>query len=152
MTINTSITIGSATIQRGAYTTPPPEIVTLTSSNGKELQLQLLYREIDKRGTIETNILGIQSETPDLVLTVDATFPEGVTKGKLSLTKHEIFLTASYCDGDVLNGVCSVIRDVTPYFGIPLLARGSVAPELFLNQAILMLEQEIKKLKDKIGG
>ena len=135
---------------KGRYVICPPKECGVIGGNGSGAILLTDYKLLDSRALVERSILDAQHNGAQTTLVLDAPLPNGVTEGKLSLEKWQLFLTGNYVGETKVNVVYTVSRDFTPNFKLPLLLKGSNSPEVTYNQAIKIIDEEMQSMWEDI--
>ena len=134
-------------ISSGVYYEPPDENMNLNRS----LELKLAYNLIDKRSMEHRSISQIKFDGKNTVITLNNDLPQHVTGGKLSVDKWELILNINYVRHTKTNSTYRVLTDFTPYLNIPLMKGALNKSDSVFNEAITKLDNEIKKIWDKLG-
>lgn len=134
----------------GKYITPPTGTVTLSGGHGESLLLELKYSIIDNRNIEERLIKDIQFVNNETLLTLDYPLPSSVEMGRLSLEKWEAQLSVPYLGETALNIGYKIFQDFTLNYKLPLIVKNNPDYHLIINNALIKIDQEIKKLESLI--
>lgn len=137
-------------VSKGEYLETPPKESDV-SGFGSDAKFEVTYKIIDNRKTIERVIDFIDIQTDVAHLVLNYSLPRGITQGKLSVEKWEVYITSNYLGESKVNAEFEIIKDFTPIFRLPLLAENSFSHELTHNHAIVMLENKIAELEDRLN-
>jgi hypothetical protein len=135
----------------GRYVVSPDKIPQLLGGRGQNASFELEFKLLDNRSICERTIVGIITENNVTKLTLDAKLPEGVIEGKLSVNKWEAALTSNYVGQDKINESYTVVRDYTPFLGLPLTLAGSFSPETVYNLAVNIIDKKMREMQDQIN-
>ncbi len=136
---------------RGRYIQPPNFISFLADGSGVGAVLELEYRIIDDRTTIERGIDNIILQDDKTIITVNFPLPVGLLIGKLSVEKWKIELTQPYIGESAIHENYELCRDFTPNLKLPISVRGNFRMETLYNQSIIILDEQINQLKNTIS-
>lgn len=131
---------------KGRYIVEPGERVEVSGGAGSGAVLEVLFVECDDRTVVERTIKEVKTNQETLI-TIDAPIFTGVTEGKLSVKKWEIYLTSNYTGKSVVNLPCFFIKDFTPEEKLPLLSQNSANIVSVFNQAMLKIDQKFSHLE-----
>ena len=135
---------------KGKYIYCPPKECEVIGGSGMGAVLLVDYKLLDNRALIERSISQIQHNGAQTVLILDAALPNGITEGKFSIEKWQIFLTGNYMGESKVNTTFTISRDFTPNMGFPLLLKNSLSPEVTYNHSMKLLDQELQAIWDEI--
>lgn len=138
-------------LSKGIYLQFPPKENKLTGK-GNGAQVSLEYNLIKDRKMIERQVISAQNQDSNTIIDLNYKLPENVTAGKISMSKYKAFLTSNYIGDTKKNAQYTIIRDFSPNFRFPLLAKGSNKLEETLNHTIIELDKKIKELENKINS
>jgi hypothetical protein len=137
-------------INNGKYISIPKENTNLFGGNGNGATISTIYSTSVNRKMIDKQVISSYCENNGTVLELDSELPIEVTEGKLSLYKHRAFLTSNYIGETKKNCQYHVIRDVSPFLGLPLLLKNSNKNEESYNHTILKVDKIIHDLQVQI--
>lgn len=132
----------------GKYIICPNNIVSVSGGFGSGARLELVYKILDLRANLDRSITKIDNRNSETIIDLNYYLPDGLKEGKISCEKYTLILKENYKGENKINVEYSILRDVTPYFGIPLAPKNTKTLDLIFNEAILKIDQELKKLKD----
>ena len=132
----------------GVYYTAPEE--TITTDGG--LVLNLTYGVTEKRTIEERNISQIGFDGKNTIIQLNSNLPPKLNAGKLSVDKWEVTLNINYMEKNKINSLYRVLVDFTPNLNMPLM-RGDLKQNTSIyNEAIVEIDNQIKKIWDELGS
>lgn len=138
-------------IEKGKYLSPPENPVSFTSDSGQGAKFELKYKECDNRTIIERNIQDIHIKEGKTFINLDYSLPLNVKQGKLYVEKYVLILDSPYMGDTELNINYELFRNFTPYLRMPMLLKNSMSPDVILNKSLIMIDEELFKIKQKLG-
>lgn len=140
-------------LNSGRYSTVPDSSnVTFTNGSGSGCQLNIEFRSKSERSLIRREILNVIPEKNALTLFLDQSVPKNQKAGVLTLSKQKIVLETDYM-GVSSRGVShEIIRDFTPNYRFPFAAPNSQNIEFVFNQAMSILDRELKRIENRISS
>ena len=133
---------------KGKYFKEPQNELGVIGSLGKGALFEVAFKEMDTKKLIERQVEFIEYNIPCTIY-LNAPIPNGVTKGRLSIDKWELFLSANY-DKNLINIEYEIIQDFTSHLGLPLLAQNSFSKDSVINKSFHILDARIKELEEQI--
>lgn len=136
----------------GLYINPPAKQSFLFGGNGNGAIVELEYIAQPNRTFIERNIQLIERNTigKNIYLYLNYALPSGLASGIVSTPKWDMRLVGEFLGDDMLNVKCEIINDFTPNLKLPLILPQSIAREPLINKSLVILDAEIKALKDRL--
>ena len=138
-------------IEKGKYIIPPTNPVSFISDNGSGAQIELKYKECDNRTVIERTIQDINIKDNKTYIYLNYSLPPNIKNGKIYVEKHVLILDSNYLGSTESNIGYELFRNFTPHLKMPLLLKNSLSPDVILNKALLIIDEELHKIKNKIG-
>lgn len=136
---------------KGIYIQTPDETCkTFSHDNGEGAVLDVKYKIIDNRQTLERTIQHVDQDHLSAILHLDYPLPTGLIQGKLSMEKWEIALDTNYPFETKIESECHICNDFTGHLGLPVMSRNSFNQESVYNHSISLIDQKIKELEDRI--
>lgn len=135
----------------GKYIESPQNPIEVYSKTGEQLLLEIKYMETSNRTIIERTIKDIHISNGKTYITLDYSIPPNVTNGKISCEKNILLLSSNYAGETKRNIKYEVFVHFTPNIKLPLLVKNSLSSEAILNKALLLIDEEIGKIKQKIN-
>lgn len=135
---------------RGRYLEPPAKICNVANGSGSGAVVEVEYNVYENRAMLDRQVESMEISNGKTTLTLNYSLPNGVNSGKLSVDKWILYLTTPYTKGDKLAQKYDVTADYTPHYQLPLLARNSFSVESIHNQALIMLDNKIRELEERI--
>mgnify|MGYP001582549100 CR=1 FL=1 len=137
-------------ISKGKYIEVPNNITELKGGNGNNASIEVGFKLTDHRSFVERDVQKIEfKEAGTFVYLVYGLF-EGIKDGKLSIDKWEITFNSDYVGENKTNQSFQLVRDFTPNYKIPLIAKNSQNPESSVNHGFAVLDKKIAELEEKI--
>ena len=131
---------------RGRYYSAPPRYCNLFGGSGDGAQIDVEYKELDRRTKLTTRIRSIDYLKEYSRIFIDHNISEEIAGGILTCEKFELFLTQPYL-GETRHGAgYQILHDFSSYLNLPLMSRNTFAVDIVFNRAVLMLEEKIKEL------
>lgn len=134
----------------GRYIEPPQNSSSLSGGNGSNAQIFLSYRVINNRKMVDKQVISCKYNNGITSVELDSSLPSGVKDGKLSMRKFKGWLTSNYIGQTQRDIKYHVVRDATPFLGMPFLSKNSNKNEEFYNHTILQLDHKLKDLQRQI--
>lgn len=138
-------------IEKGKYLQIPTNPVNINSSNGINAQFELKYKECDNRTTLDRTINSINIKDNKTFIYLNYSIPQNIKQGKLYVEKNYLIIDSPYMGTKEKNIRYEIFRNFTPYHKLPLMIKNSLSPDVIYNKAMLQIDLELKKIKDKIG-
>lgn len=140
-------------LNSGRYSTTPNSFnITSTNGIGSGCQLNIEFRSKSERSLIRREILNVIPEKNTLTLFLDQPVSKNQKAGVLTLSKQKIILETNYM-GVSSRGVShEIIRDFTPNYRLPFAAPNSQNIEFVFNQAMSILDRELKRIESRISS
>ncbi len=138
-------------IEKGKYILPPINPISFNSDNGSNGQIELKYKECDNRTVIERTIQDINIKDNKTYLYLNYSLPPNIKNGKIYVEKHVLVLDSNYLGSTENNISYELFRNFTPHLRMPLLLKNSLSPDVILNKALIMIDEELHQIKNKIG-
>lgn len=135
---------------KGRYAQPTESIVNIFGGNGNGAELEVEFQVIDDKSIIERQILMINYLPQYSEIFIDYPLPNGIKKGSISCNKYELLLNSNYLESTKRNEEYEISRDFSPYLRLPLMSKNSFSTDLIYNNGMLILENKIKELEEKI--
>lgn len=135
---------------KGRYLKEPESELTVIGSMGSGAVFKTIFKEMDCKQLIERQIEYIEYNIPCVIL-LNSPLPKGVSKGKLSLNKWELFLSTNY-SRNLVNSEYEIIQDYTSNYKLPLLATNSLSREPIINKSFSMIDEQLKNLQSQIDA
>lgn len=133
---------------KGKYLKSPENELNCVGGSGKNGRFSVVFKEINTSQIIEREIEHIDYNVPCIIY-LNSILPQGVTFGKISVNKWELFLSSTV-DKNILNGQYEIIQDYTSHLSLPLLLPNSLSKEPLLNKSLTIIDEEIRLLKAEI--
>lgn len=138
-------------LEKGKYITPPENPVSFSCDNGKDLQIELKYKECNNRTVLERTIQNINIKNNKTYLYLNYSLPPNIKSGKIYVEKNVLILDSNYLGSTESNVNYELFRNFTPHLRMPLLLKNSLSPDVVLNKALLIIDEEIHQIKSKLG-
>lgn len=138
-------------LSKGEYVEAPDKHAEIIGDIGTGAKFEIEYKLIDHRKTIDRVIDHIEIKTDSAHVYLNYSLPRGVTQGKLSIEKWEAYLNSNYLGDSKVGANFEIIKDFSPKYNLPLIAENSFSHELVHNHAIVMLENKISELEEKLN-
>lgn len=146
---NGSITSVSL-LEKGKYVTIPNLKNEIIGGSGSGAELELQYKELEWKTLIRTvDIIAKNFATTSLY--INYPLPNGVTEGRISIKKWSVTLTGNYIGESKFDVDFQFCKDFTSELNLPLMAKGSLCPELIYNQAMNILDIRISDLEKRFN-
>ena len=130
---------------KGSYLDRPDSTLIIDSA-----EIDLVFSPSDKRVIEDRSISNILYSDDKTILELNHALPPNLINGKLSVEKWELILNSNYSKETKVNGTYRVLTEFTPNLNLPLLRTDLSKNEAILNQALMIIDKEIKELKDKL--
>ena len=137
--------------QRGLYIEPPGVLNSVNGGTGSGCSVEVSFKLIDFRSFAEKDVQKIEFKSAETYLYLVYPLPKGIKEGKISAEKWELTLSTEYPGDTKLNQPLEIIRDFTPNYNIPLVAKNSLSSYITTNQALTLIDKKLKELEDKIN-
>lgn len=138
----------------GKYIIPPGSNCEFISvnGNGNGLVLNLSYKICSSKNVLKRYVKFIRKdiENNKTYLILDYSLPNNLKNGNLSLSKYEILLSNLYLEETKFNVNYELIKNFTPNCKFPLLLKNSISYDVIFNKAMILIDEEINKLKNEI--
>lgn len=136
--------------KRGKYTVTPNAQANVSGFYGKNCVLEVEYALINNRKLVEKQVVALSKDNGQTFIYLNGAIPDGITMGKLSIEKWEIYLTEKYQGDTKVNVKFETIQDFTPYYNVPLLAANSFSQHVVFNQAMALFDLKIFELENRV--
>lgn len=136
-------------VSKGRYYEIPKDIV-LIGGHGTGAEFDIRFKNCDNRTIVDRDIQHVEFDGENTIFTINYDLPEEVKFGKIGADKWEIYLATPYIEGTRINEVYEIMRDFTPYAGLPIMAKNSASVDLIFNSAMLIFDNKIKELENRI--
>lgn len=137
-------------ISRGKYIEPPNTITDLKGGSGGNASIEAGFKLTDHRSFIERDVSKVEFKEAGTFVYLVYGLPDGIKEGKLSIEKWEITFNSDYVGENKSNHNFQLVRDFTPNYKIPLIAKNSQNPESSVNHGFAVLDKKIAELEEKI--
>lgn len=138
-------------LNKGIYLKYPDKENALLGGKGKDGLIIIESSLIKERKMIERQVVSARNQDSNTIIELNYKLPENITEGKISMNKFKGLLTSNYIGETKRDTNYVIIRDFTPFYGLPLLVKGGNKLEETYNHSILELEKRIKDLEDKVS-
>lgn len=135
----------------GKYVSFPSNPCSVIGGNGKNLELELKYKEIDSRTIIEREIQDLIFKDEKTYIYLNNSLPVNIENGKLYVEKTVLVLNSPYSGPTASNLNYEIFKNFTPYLRLPFMVRNSTAPEVIFNNAMVKIDEEISAIKKKLN-
>ena len=129
---------------KGNFLSKPSNVYTVDG-----LELELEYSLLDKRSIETRSISNIAFNNSGTIITLNHHLPPKVKNGKLSVEKWELILNVNYPGETKINSTYKVVTDFSPLLNIPLMKKGINQQEAIFNEAVIKIEDYLRKLSVK---
>ncbi len=137
--------------QKGKYIISPKNPIKTKSLYGTNCEIKLQYKESDNRKIVERMIRNITVRDKKTYIDLDYALPPNIKDGKLYVEKSILFLNSLYLGPTEKNINYEIYRNFTPNCRFPLMTKNNLSPDIVINNALLKLDEEIGKIKRKLG-
>lgn len=138
-------------LNRGSYLEAPHQTSALNGGKGKNAGLNLTYKLSDRRRVVERSIEEVTYHPEQTLIRLNYPLDKDIKRGKINLSKWELLLTANYVGESKLDVCYKVLRDFTPYLGIPLITRNSPSFDQLYNKGAQILDGRIKGIEERLA-
>lgn len=137
----------------GRYSKTPDSInIVSTNNDGIGAELNVEFKQKSDRTIVRREILNKVPSEGKLILFLDSSIPENESFGILTIAKEKIVLESSYMGVSSEKASHEIIRDFTPNYRLPFAAPNSQNIEFVFNQAISILDKELKRIENRISS
>lgn len=142
-----------AVVDPGRYLSCPKESIFLGGGRTKA-KISLTLELITERLTSEREISKVSLSNGKTNVKLSYKIPTGVKKGKLSVKKYELLLSAPYTNDSKSGKICNITRDFTEHSRFPVVSPSSQSAlmnlEVAHNELVTQLDRKIFELSDEI--
>ncbi len=138
-------------VEKGRYSEIPNGLVKLLGGKGENAEANILFKNCDNRVVLERDVENVQFDGQKTIITLTYNIPPEIELGKVGVNKYGMILTSNYEEQTKINEKYEITRDFTPYLGLPLLTKGSLTPDLVINQIAILIDKKFKDQDEKIA-
>jgi hypothetical protein len=139
---------------RGKYLKAPPDEISLVQGNGSNAEAKVSWGQSVERHIVEKEVEDVITSNGTSTIALNYPLPMGVTEGKLSVKKWELYLSSPYNCGGKIATICNITRDFTPNFNLPLMSDNQhpwlLNQEVAHNESVSRLDLILKGLEERI--
>ena len=139
------------TSQEGNYLALPNSTHDASFGSATGLKIKLFFEESPERHLVEMIVNRVTRNTTDSIVHFDSLLPTTMEDGKIATKKYHALLSSQYYGKKKYVDTYEIITNFTPYLKMPLLAKHSLSPETFFNRSLIILDERIKNLEEKLN-
>lgn len=126
--------------------------IVLTDGKGSSAEFSVEYKSKTNRTSIRRQIVNRIVSGGKVLLFLDSAIPDNQKSGVLTVTKDKIVLESEYLGVTNDSASHEIIRDFTPNYRLPFAAPNSQNIEFVFNQAMSVLDRELKRIESRINS
>ncbi len=134
----------------GKYIEPPQNPIEVYGKRGENLKLDVKYMELSNRSFIERIVEDIYISEGKTYIVLNYSIPPNLKEGKISCEKNILVLSQNYTGETRKNISYQIFTHFTPNIRLPLLVKDSLSLETVVNKALLIIDEELGKIKKKM--
>lgn len=137
-------------LSNGVYTQEPDEENYIEGGSGSGAIFSVKFKEIKQRKTLQTTILKAANTDTRTLIHLNKPLPEGLQRGDLSMRKWQLLIKEPYAGETKINCSYEISRDYTPFLKIPLVANGTINPQILYSHAVKIIDQKLAEIEERI--
>lgn len=123
----------------------------VSDGNGSSAQFSVEFKAKDNRTSVRRQIINRIPTDGKVLLFLDSAIPDNQKRGVFTVTKDKIVLESDYMGVTNDSALHEIIRDFTPNYRLPFAAPNSQNIEFVFNQAMSLIDNELKKINQRLN-